>query len=257
MTIEELCKKYNLSKNTVSANFKRTQDRIKNNYGVLIEKHGRGQNATYEEIDLYPHAKTMSEEEFSSAILDRQNLKYQTWEFHLLLAIIITPFHVFRGTYKDLLKYMEIKDTAANIELLKKAISFLEENQIAHVFYDNTGSRDTVITLSLLCRVEEQMRIGIDMVEECKKIAEKNNKKSFIPLLKTWLAIQIAEQSQPFTMKELSELTDMSEYQLRQNKKLLERSNIFGTKKIYADKEVCLGQNVDLNGFFESNRCGS
>ena len=56
------------------------------------------------------------------------------------------------------------------------------------------------------------MQVGIDMVKNCKKIADEHNKRSWVPLLKTWLGVQLAAENQPFTIAELEAITGLSKY---------------------------------------------
>ena len=94
------------------------------------------------------------------------------------------------------------------------------------------------------------MKVGIDMVRTCKRIAEENNKQSWVPLLKTWLGMQIMSEEQPFTVAQLEALTGLSPYQIRESKKLLESNDLFKTTKAYQTFSKCIGQNIELNGFY-------
>lgn len=63
MTLQELCKKYKKSENTVLNAFPRTQASILKKYGVKIIKIGRGKEAEYiESIDASNRALTLYEE---------------------------------------------------------------------------------------------------------------------------------------------------------------------------------------------------
>ena len=62
MTLEELCKKYGVTESSVKTNFKRTQASLKKRTGILIEKVGRGANATYVEVVSDNRAVTIYEE---------------------------------------------------------------------------------------------------------------------------------------------------------------------------------------------------
>lgn len=59
---------------------------------------------------------------------------------------------------------------------------------------------------------------------------------------------------QPFTVKQLCDVTGLSAYQIRESKKILEKDNLFITSRAYAYYDCCLGSNVDLNGIYEENR---
>ena len=98
------------------------------------------------------------------------------------------------------------------------------------------------------------MAIGIGMINRCQELAKKYNKNSWVPLLKTWIGIQYMYDKQPFTMKELCDLTGLSSYQIRESKKILEHDNLFITSKAYIGYDTCIGSKVDLNGIYEENR---
>jgi hypothetical protein len=130
----------------------------------------------------------------------------------------------------------------------------LQEKNIVYIYNDNSVSDRELVTITLVGKAEDEMKIGIEMVQICKQLAEKNNKHSWVPLLKTWLGMQILSEDQPFTLKQFEELTGLSAYQIRESKKILEGNNIFKTTKAYKAFQKCIGQNVDLNGFIKDNR---
>jgi len=61
------------------------------------------------------------------------------------------------------------------------------------------------------------MQIGSKMIKRCREIAKKNSKTTdkIVQLLKVWLAVQICALHQPFTNKDICELTGLSDYQVR------------------------------------------
>lgn len=250
MTLEELCNKYEVSESTVTSNFKRVQASIKKKTGIIIEKEGRGKSAVYNEIvQDTGRANVMFEEEKKDFIIDRSALSYESIEFNCFLAIVLTQFMVFRGTYEDLLKYMGLKINDKNLDMIKDAMEGLRDREIILLYYDKS-TEEEFFTASLLRKAEVDMKIGIDMVKTCKKIADDNNKRDYIPLLKTWLAMQIMAEDQPFKLADLENLTGLSTYQVRESKKLLEGNELFKTTRAYQSGIKCVGQSVDLNGFY-------
>lgn len=53
-----------------------------------------------------------------------------------------------------------------------------------------------------------------------------------------------------FKMSDLRKLTGLSDYQIREACKLLERDEIFKRTRAYADFNVCIGTTVDMNAFY-------
>ena len=248
MTLEELCKKYGVTESSVKTNFKRTQASLKKRTGILIEKVGRGANATYVEVVPDNRAVTMYEETKDSFIVDRSALSYENIEFNCFLAIVVTQFMTFRGSYVDLVRYMGLELNEKNINMIRQAMESLAARSIIHLYYDKSTDEE-FFTASLLRKAEVEMKIGIDMVRTCKKIADNNNKRDYIPLLKTWLGMQVMSEEQPCTLAQLEAITGLSEYQVRESKKLLEANDLFKTTKAYRAGCLCVGQNVDLNAY--------
>ncbi len=249
MTLEEVCKKYGVAESSMTSAFPRTQKAIMKKYNVRIIKNGRGKTATYEEEVLCDNrALTMYEETKDEMIIDNVSFNLVNLDFCCFIAIIMTPMLVFRGSFSDFCKYMEIKDTKENIQAVKGALASLEERGFISYNLDRTDK--TYFVAALYRKVEEEMKIGIDMIRTCKEIADKHNKRSWVPLLKTWLGIQLASDEQPFTVERLQEITGLSAYQIKESKRLLEQNDLFKTSRAYIAYNKCVGSKVELNAFY-------
>ena len=65
-------------------------------------------------------------------------------------------------------------------------------------------------------------------------------------MLKLWMGIKYLYINglQPYTVQDLVNLTGLSEYQIRENGKILEMDNAFVSDKIYSDYKRCIGKRV-------------
>lgn len=249
MTLNEVCEKYGVAESSMVSAFPRTQKAIMKKHNVKIIKNGRGKTATYtEEILCDNRALTMYEETKNEMIIDNVSFNLANLDFCCFIAIIMTPMLVFRGSFSDFCKYMGIKDSKENIVAVKGALSSLEERDFISYTLDRTDK--TYFVAALYRKVEEEMKIGINMIRTCKKIADDNNKRSWVPLLKTWLGIQLAVDEQPFTVERLQEITGLSAYQIKESKKLLEQNDLFRTSRAYIAYNKCVGSKVELNAFY-------
>lgn len=249
MTAQELSQKYGISENSILTNFPRAQKSIIKKYQIKIEKEGRGQAATYLEIPLVnDRAMSMYEETKDNFALDSASFALTSADFCCLVAIILTPMMVFRGSFKDFCHYMQINDSKENIAVIKEALTRLDSQDYINFVIDKTDNN--YFAAILYRKAEQDMQVGIDMVKNCKKIADEHNKRSWVPLLKTWLGVQLAAENQPFTIAELEAITGLSKYQITESKKLLESNDMFKTSKAYKSYCRCIGQNVDLNAFY-------
>jgi hypothetical protein len=246
MTLQEVCEKYKVSESSLRKMFPRTQQSILKKHGVKIIKEGRGKNAVYrEEIQDDKRAITMYNEDKKELILDNNSLQLMNWDFFVLLSIVATPMLVFRGSYEDFLKYTDIKVSDNNLRMLKDALEGLAKKE--YISYNIDKTNNNYFVASIYRKVEEEMSIGINMVKTCKLLAEKYHKRSWVPLLKTWLGVEMLAENQPYTVDTLCAITGLSAYQVRESNKILKEAAIYQTSKAYLNYCTCLGTNVDLN----------
>jgi hypothetical protein len=245
MTLQEVCKKYGVAESSMTTKFTRTQQSILKKHGIKIIKEGRGKNVNYREETVSDlRANTMYEEIKQEVVIGNETLKLMSWDFMVFLALVTTPMLVFRGSFEDFLNYVEVKVTDSNITHLKGALSTLEEKNYISYELDRT---DYNYFVAAICRkTEQEMQIGIGMIKDCQRLAKKYNKRSWVPILKTWLGVEMLAKTQPYTIKDLQSVTGLSEYQIRESSKILEDSCIFRTTKAYRGFQLCVGTNVDL-----------
>lgn len=249
MTLQEVCEKYKISETSMKSQFKRTQDSILKKYGIKIIKDGRGAKATYrEQIESDNRAENMFQalEPIHDTGIIKNDLTLPNFTFCVFMGVITTPMLVFRGTYGDFLRYVEVAETEQNIQFLKESISSLIQSHILNCIIDNTGEED-VITLSLVRSAEIDMKIGIDMIRTCRMLSVKYHKRDWVPLLKVWLGTELLSEQESYTRKELLTMTGLSKYQLDECSKILKESNIYRTTRAYSGFSKCLGLSADMN----------
>ena len=246
MTLEEVSEKYEVSASSLKSNFSRTAASILKKHGVRIVKDGRGANTVYkEEWEDDMRALTMYEATKDTMMMSQEQFKLANWEFSTLVAIVTTPMLVFRGSYLDFLRYMKLPLTEANLQGVIEGLKQLAEKDYISFQVDKT---DPSYFIAALWKAREQeMEIGLSMLVTCQHLATSHSKRSWVPLLKTWVGVQMMAEHQPYTMKELAAFTGLSLYQIRESCRILESSEIFKTSRAYADYQLCIGTNVDLN----------
>ena len=255
MSGEELCQKFGVSKSALSSHFKRVQDTIKKKYGVSVEKVGRGASADYIITDCSNEIKTsisLIQDAHKDVLMDKDNLSNLIdWDFMVFIGIITCPLMVFRGNYKQFLEYVGIKNkTKQNIQRLKESFAALCDRGYIDFIEDKSTDEDYFI-LYIKRKTENEMKVGIDMIQRCMKLQVVNSMNSWVPLLKTWLGLQLIavdEGRNSFTMKELEDITGVNVKMLTKCKKILEEDNLFQTSKAYSVGYLCSGQNINMNG---------
>lgn len=256
MTRKELCDKYDISESTVKNAFPRLQKRFLEKHKLILTKTGRGDKADYQvsfSLDSDGRAITMRKEQKREFMLAKQEFSNLIdFNFMVFLGICMTPMTTFYGTYEDFLDYVEIGRTKLNLENLHTALTALKE--MDYIKYDIDPTNENYFWAGLYFKTRQDMAISIDMMDRCKALADKYNKRSWVPLLKTWIGVQYVYDKQPFTMERLSQVTGLSPYQIRESRKVLEKDELFVTSKAYVSYDTCIGTNVELNGIYKENR---
>ena len=245
MTSKQICELFGCSQSSLKTNFARTAASLKKKYNVDIvrcEKDGQKYYQIFEDT----RAMTIYNETDDIPIT-LESLSFEAYEFFVFLALAASSQGVYRGRREDLLKYVGIKATKKNIEVLNKVIKSLEEKNFI-AFHED----ENFIILYLRAKLENQYSISIDMLRESQRIADENHKNfNKIPqLMQVWEAIRICEENQPFTYADLAKMTGLSYKQIRDVKRLLEQNSAFITSRAGSYFQ-CLGMNVDLNGFYK------
>ena len=93
------------------------------------------------------------------------------------------------------------------------------------------------------------------MLKKCHQIVKKYNKKNMkvVQLLKVWQAYRINEYegNNVITNRDLQQYIDLSEKQIRDIKKLLQKENIIKTQRI-GSYDKMIGTEFSLNLFFDN-----
>ena len=249
MTLEEVSKKYDMKPATIKNNFKRSQESILKKYGVKIIKEGRGDKVNYREqilSDNREESMFKALEPVHETGIMKNDLSMPSFTFCVFMGVITTPMLVFRGTYFDFLKYIEIPCEENNILKLKEAINNLVQSHIIHYIIDNTTNEE-VITVSLVRSAEVEMKIGIDMIRICRQLSIKYHKQDWVPLLKVWLGTELLSERESYTRKDLLDMTGLSKYQIDESTRILKECNIYKTTRAYKGFQKCIGMSVDMN----------
>lgn len=255
MNLKEVCQKFNYSQSYVTKNFKKFQNAIYKKWGIILIKEGRGSNVQYIITEDNSRALTLyQQDDTRTVMLSKSSLKHiMNMDFATFMGIIMTPLQVYRGSYADFLKYIEVNNTVSNKENLKNSLNFLSQNDYIHYEVDKTDNE--YFFAGIYKKTEEEITVGLEMIKVCKHLAMKYNKRSWVPMLKLWLGIKYLyiQDLQPYTVQDLIDLTGLSAYQIRENGKILQNDNAFMTDKVYSGYARCVGKQVELNGIHEGN----
>lgn len=251
MTRKEVSEKFDIAESTLKTQFPRAQKQIQKKYKVLLMKTGRGDKTNYYIKEDFSRALTVFQET-TTAMVNTDMLQLVNWDFVTFLTIVMMPLQVYRGSYVEFLKYAQLKVDEQNIKSLKKALQILSQRDIINYVVDKTDNQ--YFFAGIYRKVEQDMKIGMEMINLCKAMAEKHHKRQWVPLVKLWLAIQYlyVNNLQPYTIDQLVSMTGLSKYTITQNRKVLDAETVFNTSKAYVSFNRCAGVNSEPNAFHQS-----
>lgn len=223
MTAQEVCDKYGYSLNSLSTNFNRVAAAILKKHQIRIVKEGRGKNANYIEIEDDKRALTMYDE-IKDISMNQGTISLANWDLIALIGVCCTPMAVFRGSYKEFLGYLELGATPANLDAIKLALFDLKQRQ--YIMYQIDKTNEDYFMAGLYRAIEEELDVGISKIRQLKEIAKKHHKQGWLNIFRTYIGMQVLQETQPFTVKQLAEYTGLSEYMVRESTKVLEAENV-------------------------------
>lgn len=245
MTVEQVSERYGYSITSIQKNFPRTAAAIEKKYGVTLIK-CKKKGKTYYQIDDH-RAETMYDQSKKLINVEKKTLKLVDYQFFSFLGILMTPQGVFRGTRKDFLKYVGIPVNKKNLSMLDEVLKDLFERK--YIMFDID---EDYIIVYVKRKVEKELQVGLNMLKHCRDIAKKYHKDNvkIAQLAKVWLAMQMCLENPPFTYKDISALTGLSIYQIKDIKKMLVKDEVFKLSRV--GTYMCnMGWDGDESGFFE------
>lgn len=252
LTAAQLGEMFDCSENSIKTNFNRTLQKIKKKFPSIkhIYRVKAEDGKMYYSVDEDQRALTIYQEKRDINISLR-SLGLKEYQFLIFLAIVVSEHNVYRGTHQQLLRYLGAEVNKKNKQWVDKAIDSLKKKGcILDVDTYDKG----YFTLILKTDIQNEYSVRINMLKQCKRIVEENNKqfKKLPQLIQVWEAIRICQQHQPFTYAELKKITGLSYKQIKDVKNLLETNNIFVSGRV-GSYWKCLGMSVDLNGFYNDD----
>ena len=255
MTLQEVSEKYGYSIGYLKDHFKDAQKTILKRNGINLIKEGRGASAVYrEEVMSDNRADNMFMEVEKSEKMNvmKNDLTLSNFTFCVFMGVLTTPMFVFRGTHKDFLRYIQVSDSEENRGKLDRAIEDLIGDGVIVVYRDHSTDEE-VLTLTLVRKAENDMKIGMEMLVDCKLLSSKHKKKDWIPILKTWIGTELLSREESYTRQDLMNMTGLSKYLIDDSIKILRESNIFTSSRAFTAWNRCVGIKTTMNheGFYE------
>lgn len=268
LTLQQVAQKFGYATSSFKAAFSRTAAAIKNKYGVRVIK------VTMQEDNrkqvLYrvltdDNCDCMYDQPNKTLGLDTKALSLEDYEFLCLLGIIsyynseeAKPM-VFCDTKKKFLNRIGLAAAKKNIQGLENALHALDEKGYINFIIDDADPDYIVIYIKRA--IQKQIGFNSALYKECKAIANKYHKnfKKVPQMVRVWLALQIYEESgATFKYKDISQLTGLSEAQIRDIKKMLINQGVFkiknvGTQVTYYGEKYYQRQGQEVvwvNGFY-------
>lgn len=236
MTVEELAEEIGKSVSSIKNQWKRTKENYEKKTGARLVKTGRGAAASYEIIkpeEIRALAFYDEKEAEKCLFVDDEAIKLKNLPLVSLMALMVRPDLVYRGSYEQFLEYVGVKVTKKNTELLIGALNDLESRGYIMGGSDKTTTNWFIagITRSM----EKQVGIGLQRVRICKELQEKNNMESYAPLVKVWTARDMLNEAtgRECTQNEIANYTNINLQMVKKCDNILKSSGMYKIEPIY------------------------
>ena len=236
MNVKETCSFLGVTESTLKTKFKRTQESALRN-GYILTKVGKN---SYE----VETQTTMFKEEKQEIRVSHSWLNMSKDEFNLLLMIVMCPMKIFRGTYAEMCRYMEIAPRTNNYNMLKQCLEALGKKDLLNVSFD-----EDVLIVALPRKIErDYLQFCSSLVDTSRDIAVAKGIRSWISVVKVWLALRIID-GEVVTNRKLIDLTSLGESTIRKSINGLKEFGVLDSKLVYLSQDRCLGKEVNLNAW--------
>ena len=120
-----------------------------------------------------------------------------------------------------------------------------------YIMYMEDKTNNMYFMAGILKKAEDDMELEIEAILGFKRLVEKS-RKSWIPLMQVYLTLHFI--AQPCTVKDISQITGLTEYRVRDSLSIFEKNNIILKNTIICKDPIsqsfyCLGSNIDINTF--------
>jgi hypothetical protein len=111
--------------------------------------------------------------------------------FFTFISIVGSPQSTFRGSYYDLLKYMDIDARPEDAGIIREVLQGLAERNLIMFIEDNSVPSDPYFMAGIRHKAEQEMNLEIGLLTRLQEIARAEKRKSWIPLMKTYIAVMM------------------------------------------------------------------
>ena len=139
LTIEEVSEMFGYAVGSIKNQFKRTAAAINKKFGVNILRVKKSDGKTYYALEKIDERALTIFDENKDLYVPLESLQLQTYEFYILLVVVVSEYGTYRGTYDHLLKYIGMSITKKNVTLsavrdkyAKETTDALPENRPEH-----------------------------------------------------------------------------------------------------------------------------
>lgn len=250
LTAAEVSERYDVAVSTLKKNPTRTFETIRKKYGISLRKEGRGDKAIYyiENINYIDPTRALSLYQSLENNLIPAKIAAGLLDINFLvfIGIVTSPQRAFRGSYLELMQYLELEPNPEDIEQMRTILSALASND--YIMYIEDDTDPMYFLAGIKRKAEKELTLEIETIIKFQKYVE-GTRKSWIPLMKTYLALFVVQQ--PCTVRELAECTGLTEYKVRDSLAILEAHDVILKKRevvkdCISEHYYCIGTNIGV-----------
>lgn len=246
LNIDQFCERFGYKKDTVEKTFPRIKKSLEKK-NINITKDKRQGKIVY-----------IVEQEYTNKDLpvfytDFKTLQqFDDLKFNILLTLSALENNAYCGKVSQLLEEkMSLKNSDTNRLSLISSIAELEKE--GYLLTNTKELQKGYILIGLSSKMIQELSFRRPLIEMCKELAKEHNKKNYIPIFKTIVALTVFSKNETITYPQITGVTGLSTYQIKESLKVLEDENKIRIGKLQykvsEDYIRCIGRPIDINAF--------
>lgn len=250
LNARQFCERYDVAESTLKKQFTRVKNKMEKQ-NIKVNKYKENGET------FYIVTQEFSNEQLNIGFTDFEVLyNFSNLAFSIMIALSSVETNAYCGSIKKFIEeymYLTYNDNM-RIKFLE-VIAELEKE--GYILTNKKNVDKGSILLGLEPKMLNQLQFKRYLIKMCKDLSVRYNKKTYIPLFKTIIALFLLTHEKGtdacFTYGDISNITNLSEYYIKDCLQMLSKDNVIRLGNLvyttdYLGSIRCKGRNIDLNG---------
>lgn len=248
LTAEQVCEKYNIKESYLKNQFKQFQNSLQKK-NILVTKYKNEKKETIYVINQEYSNKVQDFFYIDAKVLkDQENLAC-----NILITLSSLEHNAYGGRIEEFMNnYLNLPYNQNQKEKFLNMIGKLKEED--YIMLDRDALTKGNILIGLEPKMRDEFKFKIFVMQLSKELANKYNKKSYIPIFKLIVALRLLGGQEVIKYGDIRSITGLSDYYIKDGLEMLRDNNLVYIGrlryKIEGSEIRCVGRDMCLNGIY-------